>query len=90
MTATVGFTLGFQPLIVPSSVAKMNAAGPDMPFSDTTKSVVELYTCPVGVPFFVPEAEGIVTTKDCLLPMASYKVDSPVPWSLTQNGPPGA
>src|SRR5580704_3669930 len=49
-TAAFGFTDGFQPLIVPGSkLAKMNAAGPDFPPWDTTKSVVLLATCPVTV-----------------------------------------
>src|SRR5580700_4802328 len=49
-TAAFGLTDGFQPLIVPGSkLAKMNAAAPDFPPWDTTKSVVLLATCPVGV-----------------------------------------
>src|SRR5580692_1444715 len=47
-TDDLGFTDGFQPLIVPGSkVAKINAAGPDFPPCDTTKSLVLLATCPV-------------------------------------------
>src|ERR1700687_4366771 len=50
-TDELGFTFGFQPLIVPGSkVAKINAAGPDFPPCDTTKSLVlvsVLATCPV-------------------------------------------
>src|SRR5271167_1127158 len=47
-TDELGFTDGFQPLIVPGSkVAKINAAGPDFPPCETTKSFVLLATCPV-------------------------------------------
>ena len=38
MTAWVRSTLGFQPAIVPSSVANRKKAGPDLPFSEIVKS----------------------------------------------------
>src|SRR5580704_10581295 len=68
-TADFGFTDGFQPLIVPGSkVAKMNAAGPDFPPCDTTKSLVLLATCPVtaqpGVLHF-----GGTATCPCFTPL---------------------
>jgi len=50
-------TLAFQPVIVPPSDAKMNVAGPLSIPLVTTKSVVELKTCPVGAP------PGMVTTR---------------------------
>jgi len=39
MTACAGSTFGFQPAIVPSSVAKRKKAGPELPFFEITKSV---------------------------------------------------
>src|SRR5580704_2936083 len=49
-TAALGFTDGFQPLIVPgSNESKIKRAGPDFPPCDTTKSVVLLANCPVTV-----------------------------------------
>src|SRR5579864_4904075 len=59
MMAWVGSTLGFQPTMVPSSVAKRNLLGPDVPASDTTKpSAVGLSTAPVGAPTAPGPAEG--------------------------------
>src|SRR2546425_13099601 len=46
-------TPGFQPLIVPSNVAKMKRDRPDLPFSVTVKSVafgLMFPTVPAGVP----------------------------------------
>src|SRR5580692_5191272 len=99
MTAWVGSTAGFQPAIVPSSVANRNRAGAETPFSDTTKpSGVGLNTVPSGVPAAPgPDegAAGIVTTS-CLLPgpgwglpCPSYRVVTPVALSETQIGRPG-
>jgi hypothetical protein len=63
-TELVGSTFGFQPLIVPLSLAKMNAAGPDLAPKLTTKPEPPLKTVPVGAPLtmlttrlrFVPSA----------------------------------
>src|SRR4029077_20539483 len=64
-TDELAFTFGFQPLIVPGSkVAKINAAGPDFPACDTTKSVVlvsVLATCPVTAQIGVLQVGGTVT-----------------------------
>src|ERR1700731_2433319 len=61
-TDELGFTDGFQPLIVPGSkVAKMNAAGPDFPPCGTTKSLVLLATCPVSAQSGVVQVGGTVT-----------------------------
>src|SRR5580704_15377199 len=61
-TADFGFTDGFQPLIVPGSkVAKMNAAGPDFPPCETTKSVVLLATWPVTQSGAILQAGGTAT-----------------------------
>src|SRR6187397_2156162 len=54
-TRDPGGTAGFQPVTAPDSEAKMNAAGPLLVPSVTTKSVVRLATWPVGAP------PGIVT-----------------------------
>ena len=60
-------TLGFQPEIVPSSVAKMKILGFDAGpcGTGTAKSLVGLKTFPVGaavVPAGLPAGGGIVTT----------------------------
>ena len=69
MIALLRSTLGFHPLIVPSSVSKMKAAEPDTPFSETTKPLLPLATTPVGVPGTTPpEADGMVTTSGTALP----------------------
>src|SRR5580693_2345752 len=61
-TAELGFTDGFQPLIVPGSkVAKMKAAAPDFPPCEITKSVVLLATCPVTQFGTVLQAGGTAT-----------------------------
>jgi hypothetical protein len=60
-------TLGFQAMIVPSSVAKMKLAGPDVLFPVITKSVGLIFpTMPVGVPRVpagLPAAGGIDTNR---------------------------
>ena len=72
MTAVVGRTPGFQPLIVPSCVAKRKRALPDfvtVPWViETTKLLgagAVLPITPVGAPSPVPLAGGIVTTRPC-------------------------
>src|SRR6201997_2075181 len=99
VTAWVGSTVGFQPAMVPSSVANRNRAGADTPFSDTAKpSGVGLNTVPSGAPAAPGPAEGgagMVTTSCWLpgpgwgLPCPSYKVVTPVWLSDTQIGSPG-
>src|SRR6516162_267205 len=91
MTALVKFKFGFQPRIVPSSVAKMKKDLPDMEPWEITKSFVALNTMPVGVPPVGAPGAGIVTTrgegptgKAC--PFALYRVDRPDPLSETQKG----
>jgi len=52
-TAIIAFvpsTLGFQPEMEPSSEAKMNLAGCEVPFFVTLKNGVPLKTTPVGFP----------------------------------------
>src|SRR6266700_4238915 len=59
MMAWVGSTVGFQPAIVPSSVAKRNLAGPEAPLSETTNpSGVGLNAVPVGEPIAPEPADG--------------------------------
>src|SRR5262249_40919035 len=78
-------TVGFQPLIVPDSLAKMNRAGPELPFAATTKPGPPLKTAPVGSPF------AIWTTSPSFVPSAVYSVDLSVPLSATHHGPlPGS
>ena len=88
ITAAVAFTVEFQPLIVPSRVAKMKEAAPDTPFCVTTKPEVVLAAIPVGLPFPV-EPVGTVTTNGTIVPLASYTVDNPVNSSEIQKAPPG-
>src|ERR1700735_323971 len=78
MMAVSGFTDGFQPLIVPSRVAKMKIAG-DPP---TLKSEDPLKTMRVEVPGPLPLAAGIATFRGTLAPVVSYSVEKPVPLSL--------
>ena len=57
---TGGGTFGFQPLIVPSSLAKMKNAGPCAPPLDTSNPDPVLPTTPVGAP--APPAPATLTT----------------------------
>src|SRR5262252_129781 len=84
MTALVKFTFGFQPRIVPSSVAKMKKDLPDIEPWEITKSFVALNTMPVGVPRVGGLGAGIVTTKEKgttgnACPFALYRVHRPDP-----------
>src|SRR5689334_10235130 len=85
-TALVGSTPGFQPDIVPSSVANRKIAG--LP-AFSLKSLVKLKTVPVGAdgggPFI---GGGIVTTSGMIAPVLSYRVERPVPLSDTHQGEP--
>src|ERR1700751_2022071 len=96
MTACALSTFGFQPAIVPSSVAKRKKAGPGAPFFEITKSGElgsnVLNACPVGAPTAPLAAEGgagIATTRGCGLPEPSYSVVTPAWLSDTQIGLPG-
>src|ERR1700678_3086852 len=65
--AVSGFAAGFQPLMVPSRVAKMKIAGEPL-FSSP---VEPLATMPVGWPGPLPPAVGIETLSGTLDPLAS-------------------
>ena len=68
--AWVGSTVGFQPEMVPSSVAKIKRLGPEVVPFVTTKSAVPLKTWPVGlavVPGGLPAGGGMVTTSAWLM-----------------------
>src|ERR1700748_3958978 len=99
MTARSGSTAGFQPAIVPSSVANRNRAGAETQCLDTRKpSGVGLNTVPSGAPAAPGPADGgagIDTTSWRVpgpgwgLPCPSYKVAAPAWLSDTQIGSPG-
>src|SRR6266487_1352349 len=92
--ARVWSTVGFQPDIVPSSVAKMKRLGPETPPSVTTKPLVPLKTLPVGAELVPPAGGGMVTTSGDApgdngltgVPFPSYRVDTPVPLSEIHQG----
>src|SRR6266568_828801 len=88
-TVFVASTLGFQPEIVPSSVAKMKNDLPEFAPFETTKSFVALKTSPVGaaiVPAGLPAGGATVTTSATAVPSPLYSVVTPAPLSETQNG----
>src|SRR5437588_209241 len=89
MMAWVRSTLGFQPEMVPSSVAKRNWLGPDALPSVMTKSLVLLKTLPVGAPPGPPPGSGMLTTGGTPMPLLLYRVDRPVPLSEICQGPVG-
>src|SRR5205807_10571824 len=72
--------------ITPSTPANMNSASllPGM-----TKSVVGLYTIPLGAPPVALPPEGTATTSARFAPVVSYRVDAPEWLSLTQSTPVG-
>src|SRR6266511_3587149 len=74
-----GGTPGFQPRIVPSSLANRNSAGPDAVPLETTKLEVPLKTAPVGPP-------PTRTSSGIFAPAALYRVDRSVPLSATHQG----
>src|ERR1051325_4330612 len=85
--AAVPLTLGFQPEMVPSSVAKMKTAGPELPPEETTKSGVPLKTMPVGAAVSLdPCGGGMVTVSASFCAFVLYSVDTPVPLSAIQKG----
>src|SRR4029077_20182033 len=78
----------------PSNVSNRKRAVPDLtPLVTENEGVtfptVMLKTTPVGEPLtVVPGAGGMVTTSPCFWPAPLYRVDLPVPLSLTQKGLP--
>src|SRR5882724_2338836 len=96
MTACVGSTVGFQPSMVPSSVANRKKAGPERPSLVITKSGEAgskvLNAWPVGAPTAPCPADGgagMPTTRGWGLPAPSYSVVTPAWLSDTQIGVPG-
>src|SRR6185437_15614706 len=96
MTACVRSTLGFQPAIVPSSVANTKKAGPELPCFLITKSCEAgsnvLNAWPVGAPTAPSPADGgagMSTLSAWGLPAPSYRVVAPAWLSDTQIGLPG-
>src|SRR6266446_1638997 len=88
MMACVGSSVEFHPEMEPSSLTKMNRAGSEVPFFVTWKNEVLFMTCPVGFP--VPRFRaplGIVTISEEAVPSWWYRVETPVPLSLTQIVP---
>src|SRR4051794_4249361 len=93
----IGLTIGFQPRIVPSSVANKKTAGwnvgnppavtPEI-LNPPSAPPAALKTTPVGVPALPSgwPATGIETTKACGLPAVLYNVETPAPLSEIQNG----
>ena len=65
--------VGLQTEIVPSRVANAKLL------------LVGFKAVPVGLPVPVAPAGGIATAKPAMVPLASYKVESPVTWSLTHH-----
>src|ERR1051325_5672762 len=85
-----GGTAGDHAAMVPSSVLKMNRAGPEFVPSVTTKPAPPLKTMPVGaLGGSSPAAGGTDTTRAFAFPEASYSVESPVPLSFTHQKPVG-
>src|SRR3984893_10578553 len=78
-------TVGFQPVIPPFSETKMNRAGPLFEPDDTTKSLVALFSWPVGAPPVMWTTVGVAVTG---LPFTAprYVVATSVPLSATQSG----
>ena len=74
-----GGTPGFQPRIVPNSVANRNRDGPEKPSWLTTNREPPLNTAPVGAP-------GTFTTNGIAIPVPSYNVERSVPLSDTHQG----
>src|SRR5204862_1073169 len=74
-----GGTSGFQPRIVPLSVAKRNTDGSEAPLWLTTNPDVPLKTVPVGAPL-------TLTISGSGWPEPSYSVDVSVPLFATHHG----
>src|SRR5262249_45561207 len=77
-----GGTLGFQPRIVPDSVANANTAGPWNPACFTMNAGVPLNTVPVGAP-------ATSTINGIAFPSASYSVETSFSLSATHHGEVG-
>src|SRR5260370_28203303 len=88
----MGSTAGVQALMVPSSEAKIKEARPDLPLPVNVKSLafgLMFPTTPVGVPRVPVGAEGAAgmdTKSGTCAPAAVYRVENPLPLSLTQYG----
>src|SRR5258708_19702674 len=90
-----GFTPGFHPTIVPSSVEKRKRAGaevaaPALVTPEIMKACLPeavLNTVPVGVPLELSGSPGagIETTNDCGVPAVLYSVETPLPFSEIQK-----
>src|SRR5882724_7830441 len=82
------FTVGFQPEMVPSSVAKMNTAGrpAGVPLSNKKSVGLPLNTTPVGVDCVPAAAKpgGGTTTKFPATPPASVKILTGLPAPLSR------
>src|SRR5262245_33988595 len=95
MTAWNRLVWGFQPAMVPSSVANRKKAGWGEPSGLVPNEKLlgsPLNAVPGGalvVPSGLPAGGGMVTTSGWATPWALYRVDRPVPLSATQNGPRG-
>ena len=74
----------FHAEMTPSSLTKMNAAGPD---SSIAKSLVRLTAMPVGEPPVIVKSDGILTTSGCAAPVAVCNVDVPVALFADQSIP---
>src|SRR5919198_1428794 len=74
-----GGTFGFQPRMVPLSVAHMKTDGPELSPWRTTKLSLSLKTIPVGAP-------ATWTTSGNGVPSPVYRVDTLVPLSATHHG----
>src|SRR5690348_3508008 len=91
-----GFTIGFQPRIVPSSVANRKAAGCEFgrppPVSPEILNPPEappavVKRTPVGVPPVSSgwPGAGMETTSVCAMPAVLYRVETPAPLSESQK-----
>src|SRR5580704_1184785 len=91
VTLVGGLTPGFQPEMVPSSVAKMKmAAVPGVPGTRRKSVGLPLKTTPVGADC-VPGAKpggGTVTTSALGFPLPSYRVEVPELLFATHQGLP--
>src|SRR6266705_7214714 len=74
-----GETVGFQPRMRPSSLAKMNRAGPTAGPFRTTKLALPLKTMPVGPP-------ATATTSARGTPSPPYSLERSVPLLETHHG----
>ena len=66
-------------MIVPASVENRNTDGPDVDAFVTVKSVLPLYTRPVGPP-------ATSTTNGMMAPVPSYRVETSLSAAFTHHG----